>query len=228
MPVVITRVSDKRSPVFTPKLLVSKRLPLCKPLWVFLFFFFLSKRNEFSQRPEVQCWGIGNFAVSCFSIDLYWSMVALRRRVSFYGTAKWTSCAFTCPFFFGFPSRFRSAQSTEQCSLCCAVVLVSCFVYTQVVFSPSVVSVCLWPQELQHLRLPCPSPSPGVCSDSCPLSQWCHLTISFSAALFSFCLPSFPASGSFPVDCSSYQVAKVLEFQFQHQFFQWIFKTDFL
>ena len=55
----------------------------------------------------------------------------------------------------------------------------------------------LWPNGLQHARLPCPSLSPRVCSNSCPLSRWCHLTISSSAALFSFCLQFFPASGSF-------------------------------
>ena len=49
----------------------------------------------------------------------------------------------------------------------------------------------------QHAWLPCLSPSPGVCSDSCPLSQWCYLTILSSATSFSFCLQSFPASGSF-------------------------------
>ena len=48
-------------------------------------------------------------------------------------------------------------------------------------------------------QLPCPSPSPGVSSNSCPLSQWCHPTISSSVALFSSCPQSFPASGSFPV-----------------------------
>ena len=51
----------------------------------------------------------------------------------------------------------------------------------------------------QHTRLPCPSPIPGACSNSCPLSQWCHPTISSSVILFSSCLQSFPASGSFPV-----------------------------
>ena len=51
----------------------------------------------------------------------------------------------------------------------------------------------LWPHGLQHARLPCPSSSPGVSSNSCPLSQWCHPTISFSVALFS-CPQSFPAS----------------------------------
>ena len=52
---------------------------------------------------------------------------------------------------------------------------------------------------LQQARLPCPSLSPGVCSNSCSLTWWCYSTISFSAALFSFCLQSFPASGSFPM-----------------------------
>ena len=55
----------------------------------------------------------------------------------------------------------------------------------------------LWPHGPQHSRLPCPSPSPGACSNSCPLSQWCHPTISSSAIPFSSCLQSFPASGSF-------------------------------
>ena len=50
-----------------------------------------------------------------------------------------------------------------------------------------------------NMRLPCPSPSPRVCSNSCPLSQRCYLTISSFAAFFSFCLQSFPASGSFPI-----------------------------
>ena len=60
-------------------------------------------------------------------------------------------------------------------------------------------SESLWPHGLQHTRLPCPSLSPQICSNSCPLSWWCHLTFSSSAALFSFCLQSFLASGSFPV-----------------------------
>ena len=55
----------------------------------------------------------------------------------------------------------------------------------------------LWPQGLQHARLPCPSPSPGACSNSCPSSWWCHPTISSSFTPFSSCLQSFPASGSF-------------------------------
>ena len=59
-------------------------------------------------------------------------------------------------------------------------------------------SSSLEPHGLQHARLPCPSLSPRLCSNSCPLSQWCYLTISSSATHFSFCLPSFSVSGSFP------------------------------
>ena len=57
----------------------------------------------------------------------------------------------------------------------------------------------LQPHGLQHTRLPCPSPSPGACSNSCPLSQWCHPTILSSVIPFSSCLQSIPASESFPV-----------------------------
>ena len=57
----------------------------------------------------------------------------------------------------------------------------------------------LWPHGLQHARLLCPPLSPIICLNSCPLSQCCYLTISSSAAPFSFCLQSFPASGSFPM-----------------------------
>ena len=65
--------------------------------------------------------------------------------------------------------------------------------------SCSVVSDCLWPHGLQHTGPACPSPTPGAYSNSCPLSQWCHPTMSFSVVPFSSCLQSFPASGSFPV-----------------------------
>ena len=65
--------------------------------------------------------------------------------------------------------------------------------------SHSVVSDSLWPHGLQHARPPCPSPTPGACSNSCALSRWCHPTISSSVISFSSCLQSFPASGSFPM-----------------------------
>ena len=64
-------------------------------------------------------------------------------------------------------------------------------------FSCSVMSDSLWPHGLQHARPPCPSPTPGVYSNSCPLSRWCHPTISSSVVPFSSCLQSSPATGSF-------------------------------
>ena len=64
-------------------------------------------------------------------------------------------------------------------------------------FICSVVSDSLQPHELQYTKLPCPSPSPGACSNSCPWSRWCHPTISSSVVPLSSCLQSFPASGSF-------------------------------
>ena len=71
--------------------------------------------------------------------------------------------------------------------------------FSSVQFSCSVVSDSLWPYGLgsMHTRLPCPSPTPRACSNSCPSSWWCHPTISFSVVPFSSCLQSFPASGSF-------------------------------
>ena len=66
-------------------------------------------------------------------------------------------------------------------------------------FSLQVASDTLQPHGLQHPKLPHPSASPRVCPSSCSLNQWCHTTISCSVTLFSFCLQSFPASGSFPM-----------------------------
>ena len=66
-------------------------------------------------------------------------------------------------------------------------------------FTHSVMSNKLQPHALQHARLPCPSPTPGACSNPCPLCRWCHPTISSSVIPFSSCLQSFPASGFFPL-----------------------------
>ena len=69
--------------------------------------------------------------------------------------------------------------------------------FSSVHFSHSVTSDSLQPHESQHARPPCPSPTPGVHPNSCPLSQWCHPAISSSVVPFSSCPQSFPASGSF-------------------------------
>ena len=70
---------------------------------------------------------------------------------------------------------------------------------SRLLFSCSVMSTSLKPYGQEHARLPCPSPSPRVCSNSCPLSRWCHPTVSSSVTPFSSCPQSFPASGSFPM-----------------------------
>ena len=93
-------------------------------------------------------------------------------------------------------------------------------------FSRSVVSDSLWPHESQHTRPPCPSPTPGVHSDSRPLSQWCHPAISSYVVPFSSCPQSLPASGSFQWVNSSHEVAKVLEFQLYHHSCQITPRTD--
>ena len=79
----------------------------------------------------------------------------------------------------------------------------------------------LQPHESQHTRPPCPSPTPRVYSNPCPLNRWCHPTISSSVIPFSSCPQSVPASGIFQWVNFLHEVAKVLEFQLQHQSFQW-------
>ena len=72
-------------------------------------------------------------------------------------------------------------------------------VLSSVQFSRAVLSDSLRPHESQHTRPPCPSPTPGVHPNPCPLHRWCHSTLSSSVSPFSSCLQSFPASQSFPV-----------------------------
>ena len=108
---------------------------------------------------------------------------------------------------------------------CCSNYLIIKSSFSQ--FSRSVMSNSLQPNGLQHASLPCPSPTPRACSNSCPLSWWCHPP---SHPLLSPSPPTFNLSqhqSLFQWVSSSHQVAKVLEFQLQHQSFQWIFRTDF-
>ena len=95
---------------------------------------------------------------------------------------------------------------------------ISLFIYVKYIYIyiseiRSVVSDSLRPHESQHARPPCPSPTPGVHSDSHPSSEWCHPAISSSVIPFSFCPQSLPASESFPWVNSLHEVAKVREFQ---------------
>ena len=94
-------------------------------------------------------------------------------------------------------------------------------------FSRSVVSDSLWPHESEHARPSCPSPPPRVYPNLCPWSRWCHPTISSSVVPFS-CPQLSQHQGVYKWVSSSHHVAKVLEFQLQHQSFQWTPGTDFL
>ena len=94
-------------------------------------------------------------------------------------------------------------------------------------FTFPVMSDSLRLRGLQHSRLPCSSPTPGACTDSCPLSQWYWIILS-SVSLSPPALNLSQHQGLFQWVSSSLQVAKVLELQLQHQSFQWVFRTDFL
>ena len=99
-------------------------------------------------------------------------------------------------------------------------------IYVVVLFSCSILSDFLWPHGLQHTRLPYPSLSRRVCSNSCPLSWWCHPTISSPVIPFSSCLQSFPASGSFPI--SQVFAPGGQSIGASASVLQWIFRAHFL
>ena len=104
----------------------------------------------------------------------------------------------------------------------------NCIECSSVQFSHSVMSNSLWPHGQQYSRLPYPSPAPGVYSNSC---HWVGDGIQLSHSLSSLSPPAFNLSqcqGLLKWVSSLHQVAKVLEFQLQHQSFQWIFRTDFI
>ena len=120
-------------------------------------------------------------------------------------------------------SRFRFGSTVSGCCDCCFILLSDTWHHwdwswevtvtpSESHFSCSVLSDSLWPHGLQHGRLPCPPPTPGVSSNLCPSSQWYHPTISSFVFPFS-CPQSFLTSGFFQWVGSSHQVAKVLEFQ---------------
>ena len=100
------------------------------------------------------------------------------------------------------PTWFSKSSSTTGSHLIVSgkhVIFLPWYIVSSVQFSHSVVSDSLWPHEPQHARPPCPSPTPGVHPNPCPLSRWCYPTISSSVVPFSSCPQSFPASGSFPM-----------------------------
>ena len=94
---------------------------------------------------------------------------------------------------------WNKASATEVLNCSFNSIYIKVTTFGSVQFSRSVVSDSLQPHESQHARPPCPSPTPGVHSDSGPLSQWCHPAISSSVIPFSSCPQSLPASESFPM-----------------------------
>ena len=87
----------------------------------------------------------------------------------------------------------------DKSSVCRCIICMPIDKFSSVQFSRSVVSDSLQPHESQHVRPPCPSPTPGVHPNSCASSQWCHPAISSSVVPFSSCPQSLPASESFPM-----------------------------
>ena len=99
-------------------------------------------------------------------------------------------------FYLSIASKFHHHKQSCNNHICtCSCVYLFEFLLLSLL---SIVSDSLWPHGLQHTRLPCPSPSLGACSNSCPSNQWCYPTILSSDVPFSSCFQSFPASGSFP------------------------------
>ena len=117
----------------------------------------------------LHCW-----SVFCFLLLLWWDI--------------------PCPFI-----RKPYFPKQQQQSLQILLLVFLNLTYSSVQFSGLVVSDSLGPHGMQHVRLPCPSSTPGVYSNWCPLSWWCHPTISSSVVPFSSLLQSFPASGPFPI-----------------------------
>ena len=123
-----------------------------------------------------------------FLISLSYSLeLCIQTGISFY--SRYTFLLFPQPQDFEHPCSFYSPLGLHF----------PLFDFSSVQYSHSVVSNFLWPHKSQHARPPCPSPTPGVHSNSCPPSQWCHPAISSSVIPVSSCPQSLPASGSFPM-----------------------------
>ena len=139
-----------------------------------------------------------------FKQDDWSTSVSLRThqicRLCWYGRSYWKQGGWSCLLTWQpLPRGNRTGLDSSPLWELTWVTKFCQLVSQSVQFSHSVVSNTLRARGLQHARLPCPSPTPGACSHLCPLSQWCHPTISSSVVPFSSCLQYFPASGSFPV-----------------------------
>ena len=142
-----------------------------------------------------------------------WLLQSFLSRISLLGISVKKKCQSTATeLCSGFPTSaslpakpqgsfcLRVLWGTHPVSFPVSLILVFQFPsFSSVQFSRSVMSDSLRPHESQHARPPCPSPTPGVYSNSCPSSRWCHPAISSSVIPFSSCPQSLPASGSFPM-----------------------------
>ena len=116
------------------------------------------------------------------------------------------------------------------CPYCCSFMLLqmTLFFFLWLTNIPLYIHVTsLQPHGLQHARPLCPSPSPEVCSSSCPLHQCWYPAISSSDAFFSFCPQSFPGSGTYPMSQLFALDGQNIGISAQHQSFQWMFSVDF-
>ena len=127
-------------------------------------------------------------------MPLTYSVWPDKSRASLFFHLRLYGLVFTKPCIASHGTFFKSGCVFPSCRPCLISVTLSLLLFSRQVMSNS-----LQPHGLQHARFPCPSVSPGVFSDSCPLSRWSHTTISFFVAHFSSCPLSFPALGSFPV-----------------------------
>ena len=206
------------------------RVVATKIIWptkqkVFTFWSFTEKACQFN--PQFRRFSIGKpeKAMVPHSSTLAWqipwmeepgrlqSMGSLGVRHDWSNLADSLSPSMTLTLSFKCVSHFAVSDATHPCC-CCLFSRYPC--------------QTLRPHGLQHTGILCPSLSPRVCANSCPLSQWCHPTISSSVVPFSSRLQFSQHQGLFQWVSPSHQVATVLEFQLQHQSFQWTFRTDFL
>ena len=154
-------------------------------------------------------WFIGLYVWFCANTTLFWLLELC--------SIIWSLEGLSLQLIYAFFSRLTCSSSVKKCHGYFGrdhIKSVDCFGSVQ--FSHSVVSDSLRPHESQHARPPCPSQTPGVYSNSCPSSRWCHPAISFSVVSFSSCPQSLSASGSFPMSQLFAWGGQLLEFQLQH------------
>ena len=168
--------------------------------------------SAFSNSRSWESWG-GKFSFQiCLSRNFFWWKFWFLSRIDKKGSL-WEFC-----IWFWWDQMYWSKLSVFS------VYLTSC-PQNRVQFSSLDQSCpdCLWPHRQQHARLPCPSPTPWACSNSCSSSRWCHPTISSSVIPFSY-LQSLPASGSFQMS-QFFALGGPKYWSFS---FQWIFRTIFI